>query len=131
MSAKSLLRTLLAVFFIAAGANHFLSPAIYLEIMPRSLPWPTQLIAISGVAEMIGGVGLLCSRTQRRAAIGLIALLIAVFPANIEAIRKGMTLSGNAVPQWALWVRLPLQGVLIAWVYLTCLHNNALAKPRR
>lgn len=85
--------------------------------MPKSLPWPTALVYISGVAEIAGGAGLLFTRTRKIAALGLIGLLVAVFPANIYAAQHGMEVAGRAVPAWILWLRLPLQGVLIAWVY--------------
>lgn len=83
-----------------------------------------QLVAISGAAEIIGGIGILWPPTRHFAAFGLIALLLAVFPANVEAIRKGMTVAGHAVPPWMLWARLPLQLLLIAWVYVACLKSS-------
>lgn len=120
----SVSRTLLALFFITAGANHFISPAIYLSITPAYLPWRPQLVAISGVAEILGGLGILPQATRRFAAIGLVALLIAVFPANVEALRAGMSFAGHPVPRWALWARLPLQLLLILWVYRSCLRAS-------
>lgn len=111
------LRGALAVFFVIAGANHFFSPGPYLAIMPPSLPWPAALIYISGAAEIAGGVGVLLPETRRLAALGLIALLVAVFPANIYGAVHGMQIGSRAVSAWILWLRLPLQGILIAWVY--------------
>ena len=96
--------------------------------MPPFLPWPTQLVAVSGVAEIVGGVGLLCRPTRRFAGVGLILLLVAVFPANMEALRTGMSIAGHAIPRWMLWARLPLQVLLIYWVYVASVGNNALAK---
>ena len=120
MSAVS--RGALALFFIAAGTGHFISPAPYLAIVPTHLPWPTALVALSGVAEILGGLGV-CFRTTRRAAgWWLIALLIAVFPANIHAISTGMNMGGHALPPWLLWARLPFQLLFIAWVYRVCLR---------
>ena len=110
-------RALLAVMFIAAGVNHLVSPAAYVAIMPPFLPWPEALVYISGVAEIAGGVGILFRRTRWAAAVWLIALLVAVFPANVYGALHGMELGGRAVPAWLLWTRLPLQAVLIAWVY--------------
>ena len=110
-------RALLAAFFIAAGVAHFVSPDPYVAIMPASLPWPRTLVYISGAAEIAGGIGLLLKRTSRLAALGLIILLLAVFPANIYAAENGMSLGPWIVPRWILWIRLPLQGVLVAWVY--------------
>lgn len=122
MSAASCSRTVLALFFVAAGANHFIAPALYLSIVPSYLPWRPQLVAISGLAEILGGFGLLFQSTRCIAAVGLIALLVAVFPANVEALRTGMSIAGHALPRWALWARLPLQLVLIWWVYLSGLR---------
>lgn len=96
--------------------------------MPPSVPWPAALISISGVAEIAGGLGLLLPRTRKLAAIGLIALLIAVFPANIYAAFHGMQIGGRTVPPWILWGRLPLQVVLIAWVYLAGWKTRKLSR---
>jgi uncharacterized membrane protein len=123
-------RTALAVFFAVAGLNHFVSPAPYLAIMPRSLPWPLALVYISGAAEMAGGIGVLCARTRKSAGIGLILLLVAVFPANIYAAVVGMEIGGRAVPQWLLWLRLPLQLVLIAWVWSVMREKPKHAPPQ-
>jgi uncharacterized membrane protein len=117
----NLSRILPALFFIVSGANHFLSPNFYLAAMPPYLPWHAQLVAISGVAEIAGGLGVLLPRTRRLAGWGLIALLIAVFPANIRAISTGMAVAGHAIPAWMLWSRLPLQVVFLIWVYYTCI----------
>ena len=117
---------MLAAFFVAGGVNHFARPAVYLSIMPRYLRWPEQLVAVSGAAEILGGVGILFSRTRKLAGWGLVALLIAVFPANIQSIATGVTIAGRAIPKWVLWARLPLQGVLVAWVYVACVRQEAL-----
>ena len=113
--AQTLSRAVLGVFFIGAGANHFWHTDFYVAIMPPYLPWHLALVLISGAAEMGLGALLLVPRAARPAAWGLIALLIAVFPANLH-----MALHTDLFP-WAppaaLWLRLPLQGVLIAWVY--------------
>ncbi len=93
--------------------------------MPHSLPHPAFLVALSGGAEILGGLGVLAPSTRAAAGWGIIALLVAVFPANIAAISTGMVIGGRVVPAWLLWARLPLQPVFIAWVYLTCLR-----KPR-
>jgi len=116
-----ILRQVLAVFFILAGLNHFLSPTVYLQLMPTYLPWPEELIAISGVAEIAGGLGVLYPPVRVAAAWGLILLLIAVFPANIQAAISGMSLAGKPIPHTILLLRLPLQFVLIYWVYWSCL----------
>jgi uncharacterized membrane protein len=112
----------LAAFFVVAGANHFLNPDPYLGMIPPYLPWPAGLITISGVAEIAGGLGILIPRMRRLAGWGLIALLVAVFPANVQVALHGWP--GVQIPQWTLWVRLPFQGVLIAWVYWVCMARR-------
>jgi uncharacterized membrane protein len=72
-----------AVFYIVAGALHFIKPAPYLRIMPPYIPWHAAMVRISGAFEILGGLGLLVPATRRAAAWGLVALLVAVFPANI------------------------------------------------
>ena len=112
---KEIFRWLLAALFVFAGVSHFLRPQFYDPMVPPYLPWPHLLVVISGIAEIILGVLLPIPRTSRLAAFGLIALLIAVFPANIH-----MALHPQLFPQFhpiALWIRLPLQLVLIAWAY--------------
>jgi uncharacterized membrane protein len=106
-------RWTLAVFFVIAGMLHFVVPALYLRIMPPYLPHPAALVAISGAAEIAGGLGLLLRSTRRAAAIGLAILLVAVFPANWYMATTHIRIGG--VPQWALWLRLPLQIPLIWW----------------
>jgi uncharacterized membrane protein len=118
------LRAALAVFFVAAGVNHFLSPAVYLGIMPPPLPWPLALVYVSGVAEMAGGIGVMVPAFRRAAGWGLMALLVAIFPANIYAVQHGMAISGKPVAEGLLWARLPLQAVMIAWVCVTCLKGS-------
>jgi uncharacterized membrane protein len=115
-------RVALALFFIIAGTAHFISPAPYLAIVPTYLPWPAAMVALSGVAEILGGVGVCLRSTRRAAGWWLSALLIAVFPANIHAISTGMIIGGHALPAWILWARLPFQLLFIAWVYRACLR---------
>jgi uncharacterized membrane protein len=111
-------RTALGAFFIGAGLMHFARPRWYRAIMPRSLPAHRELVAASGVAEIAGGVLVLPERTARLAGWWLIATLIAVFPANVS-----MALRSHDFPRFppaALWARLPVQGVFIAWVWRVC-----------
>jgi uncharacterized membrane protein len=117
-------RWVLAIFFVVAGAYHFISPATYLPLMPGYLPWPLALIYISGAAEMAGGVGICLPRWRRAAGWGLIALLVAVFPANIYMLTSHVLIAGQRVPEWILWLRLPLQGVMMAWIYLCCAKSE-------
>lgn len=111
------LRWLMTVGMVFAGANHFIDPDTYLGMMPGFLPAPLALVYISGVAEIAGGLGLILPATRRLAAWGLIALFVAVFPANLNMALNHLPLGSHDVPVWALWARLPLQVVLIAWAY--------------
>lgn len=112
---KLAMKWLLGALFVAAGVNHFANPDFYLRIMPPYLPWHRELVLASGICEVLGGVGLLVPRSQVAAAWGLIALLVAVFPANLH-----MALHPDDYPRFPpalLWARLPFQGVFIAWAY--------------
>lgn len=109
---------LLAVFMILAGINHFRAPDVYVAMMPAALPAHLELVYVSGVAEIAGGLGLLYAPTRRAAAWGLIALFIAIFPANLNMAVNHLPLAGRELPAWALWARLPLQLGLIAWAYV-------------
>ena len=112
---KLVLKWLLAIAFIFAGANHFFNPQFYLRIMPAYLPYHLFLVYLSGVFEMAFGILLLIPRFSRLAAWGIIALLIAVFPANIY-----MAMNTELFPEFnplLIWLRLPLQLVIIAWAY--------------
>ena len=110
-------RHLLGVTFMAAGALHFVRPRTYEAIMPRYMPAHRELVYASGVAELAGGVGVLHPRTRRAAGWWLIATLVAIFPANVEMAVHAERF--KQFPPAALWARLPLQGVLIAWAWLT------------
>jgi uncharacterized membrane protein len=110
---------ILALFFVLAGLNHFLNPVPYLGMMPAYLPWHGGLIIVSGLAEIAGGLAILIPKMRRLAGWSLIVLLVAVFPANVHVALHGW--EGVQIPQWALWARLPLQGLLIAWVYRVCI----------
>ncbi len=113
---RQIAQYLLAVLFVVAGTLHFVATPAYLRIMPPSLPSPTMLVYISGVCEILGGIGLLVPSTRRFAAWGLVALLIAVLPANIHMALDHA--HWPSLPQWALWARLPLQLPLIWWAWL-------------
>ena len=114
---RTVLRWLLTVFMVVAGANHFVAPAAYVAMMPSVLPAPAVLVYISGVAEILGGLGLILPATRRLAGWGLIALFVAIFPANINMAVHHLSLGGRELPTWALWARLPLQIVLVVWAY--------------
>jgi uncharacterized membrane protein len=123
---QTVARWLAAIFFLVAGANHFRSPEIYLGMMPPWLPWPEALNYISGAAEMLGGLGLLWAPVRRLAGWGLIALLIAVFPANVHVALQGQ-MPGFDVSPLTLWLRLPFQALFIAWVWWVALSGETRA----
>ena len=106
----------MAAFYIYAGYSHFKNPKFFYKITPPAIKkWQSPINIIVGIAEILGGIGLLIPATQSIAAWGIIALLVAVFPANIYHLTsKG---AGTKVPMWGLWLRLPLQFVLIAWAW--------------
>jgi uncharacterized membrane protein len=107
------MKYLLAAGFIFAGFNHFYNPDFYLRIMPPYLPWPSALHLTAGFFEVVLGVMLLIQRFQKLAAWGLIALLLAIYPANIH-----MAVNHHLYPELPMvfhWIRLPMQFVLIAW----------------
>lgn len=99
-----------------SGTFHFLRAPLFVKIVPPYLPQPTLLVYLSGLAELAGGIGLLIPTWRRGAGWGLSALLIAVFPANVYMATNSVQVTAHPVPQWALWARLPLQAVLIAWL---------------
>ncbi|MEM7330496.1 MAG: MauE/DoxX family redox-associated membrane protein [Chloroflexota bacterium] len=112
---KNISLIIMSLFYIAAGINHFRSPKFYLRIIPPWMPKPEWLNWISGAAEVVLGIMLLFPPIRPLAAWGVIALLIAVFPANIYHLTsKG---AGMKIPMWTLWLRLPIQGLFILWAY--------------
>ena len=105
----------LSVFFIYFGVDHFINPDFYLSIMPPSFPMHLEAVYISGLFEILGGIGVLLSKTRKLAGWGLFALLIAVYPANIY-----MALTPEAfpdIPLSALYFRLVLQFLFFYWAY--------------
>ena len=112
---KTVIRVLFASFFIVAGVTHFTNRGFFTSIVPPYLPWPTALVYISGVAEILLGALLMLPRMEQLAGWGLIALLIAVFPANVHMAMNSSLYPASSPA--ALWIRLPLQGVLIAVAY--------------
>ncbi len=112
----------MGLFYTIAGVMHFVVPKVYARIVPPQYPKPVALVYLSGITEIVLGIGVMIRRTRRISAWGIIALLVAVFPANVH-----MAMSDelpDAVPDWAediarvgVWVRLPLQGVLILWAW--------------
>lgn len=112
---------LLALLFGVAGVLHFVMPAPFEAIvppwLPRVFPAPRTLVYVSGVAELCGALGLLLPSTRVWAGWGLLVLLVAVFPANVHML--ALARERDAVWWWtlALWLRLPLQAVLMWWIW--------------
>jgi uncharacterized membrane protein len=116
---RPVVRTFFGLFFSIVGVSHFTDPAPYLSIMPPYVPWHLGLVYISGFFEIAGGIGLLVPYTRRRAAWGLVALLVAIFPANIHMLMNEVYLEGMPQEIWLLWARLPVQLVFAAGVLWT------------
>ncbi len=115
---KSAVRLLFAVAMVGVGSLHFIDPAPFVRIVPAALPAPLLLVYVSGVFEILGGVGLLLPKVRLYAAWGLIALFVAVFPANVNMAINHLQLDpANPIPQWAAWARLPFQALFIAVAY--------------
>ncbi len=106
----------LALMFVAAGAFHFTSPDFYVSIMPPYLPCHLELVYVSGVLEILGGLGVLVAPIRRVTGYALIALLAAVYLTNIHmALNPGDF--AHLASRWALTLRLPVQLVFAAWVW--------------
>jgi len=105
------------LFFVGAGVMHFVSPAMYVAMIPPALPAPHLLVWLSGVAEIACGVGLLCVRTRRLAAWATLVLLVAILPANVYEAQRGSTMAAKlGLASWYDVVRVPFQLVYVAWV---------------
>jgi uncharacterized membrane protein len=105
-----------AMLYIVAGALHFIKPAPYLRIMPPYIPWPAGIVRVSGAFEVLGGLGLFIPATRRAAAWGLVALLLAVFPANLYMAMHPVEAGAVGIAPVLRWGRLPLQALLIWWL---------------
>ena len=115
---KLVLLVVMAVFYVGGGVLHLLRPEFYLPMMPPYLPWHYALVILSGVAELLCGLGVLYPPTRKYAAWATIALLIAVFPANIHVAFNNVPVFGATEGAGAAgFIRLPLQLVLIAWAW--------------
>lgn len=116
-------RALLAAFFAFAGSLHFARPRPYEAIVPTALqPWKKDLVAVSGAAEMVGAALVVSPASRRVGRWWLIALLAAVFPANVHMAVSPEQIEGldtGKIPRWLLWLRLPVQPLLMLWVWRT------------
>lgn len=109
-------RRFLALFFVVAGILHFVYPQAYIGVMPPWLGWHAGLVFVSGLAEVAGGLGVLPVRTRRWAGWGLLALCVAVLPANLQMLLDAYAASRPAWLITLLLVRLPLQLLLMGWI---------------
>ena len=116
----SLVRTALAGLFLMAGIAHFQHPQAFMKIVPPQLPSPRFLVYLSGVVEILGGVGILWPATRVASGWLLVALLLAVFPANVYMATSGVKFGSFPSQPWMAWARLPFQFVLIALVVWAC-----------
>lgn len=114
---KEVLRVILAVCMVVAGTLHFLVPDPFIKIVPAPLPEPAIIVYVSGIFEILGGLGLLVPPVSRRAAWGLVAIFILVFPANLNMAFNDIHIDGVPDGWWFQAIRLPFQGVLMAWAY--------------
>ncbi len=109
---------MLGLVFVGAGLNHFVLPRPYRRIVPPGLgDWVDSgtVVTLSGVAEIAGGLGVLAPRTRRLAGLWLLVVLAVVFPANLHMARNPKEF--HRIPRWALYARLPLQPLLMRWVW--------------
>ncbi|MES1939445.1 hypothetical protein T5B8_04356 [Salinisphaera sp. T5B8] len=104
----------IAAFFLASGIGHFLFPDFFLAIVPDYIPMPAVMVAISGLGELLGAIGILMRRTRRLAGFGLLLLTLAVFPANVYMAQNPEQFSDFA--PWLLYARLPLQLLILLWI---------------
>jgi len=106
---------LMILFYLFAGISHFKNPSFFIKITPKWVPYPEKINIIVGVSEIFLALGMISEVTRPFSAIGIILLLILVFPANIYHLRKGIKKNKNIIP---LIIRLPIQGLLIYWAYI-------------
>jgi uncharacterized membrane protein len=114
-------RLALALLFVGAGILHFVRPATYLAIVPPWLPSPSDVVAVSGMAEIVLGLLILPLPTRRLGGWGLLLLLVAVFPANLYMAEIHEQLH---IPAWVAWGRLPLQLLLLWWVWRSTIYQR-------
>ncbi len=110
--------------FVAAGTAHFLAPAWFDQIVPPWVPNARVVTLLSGAAEIAGGIGVLNRSTRVAAGWGLIVLLVAVFPANVHMLQMAMQSDTTSWYRAALWFRLPLQALLIWWVWRAAVRSR-------
>jgi len=119
---KRSLRRVMGANYVLAGVAHFLAPESFARAVPPEFPRPRALVYLSGVAEIALGLGVQFDRTRRASAWGIVALLVAVFPANVYMATDDVAVEFApdrlaGVARAAAWARLPLQAVLVLWAW--------------
>ena len=121
---------ILGLFFIAAGVTHYANASFFMAMMPRVIPenlhWP--LVAFTGVCEVAGGIGVLWPALRRVAGAALMVFLVAVFPANVQMLMNAQAAGASAATLASLWIRLPVQGLLLWWVWRATLARRTPAQ---
>jgi uncharacterized membrane protein len=122
---RTVSRALLSLMFVTLGVLHFTTADAFVHVMPPYLPLHLELVYLSGLFEILGGVGVQIPKLRKAAGYGLLALLIAVFPANIHmALNEVSAPDGTPIPVALLWARLPLQFVMMAWVWSVAIRKD-------
>ncbi len=121
---KIILRWLATIFFLIAGAMHFVIPEFYLAMMPPFIPFQSFFVVLTGIAEMAGGVGLQIPKLRKLTGLLMIAMLVAIFPANIYVAIAQPALPDITYSSGSMWWRLLLQPLFIAWVWFVSLKRN-------
>ena len=112
---RSVFRILLAIFYLIAGIAHLRSPGGFLAITPGWVPYPAQVVALTGICEIAGAIGLMTSRFRYAAGIGLAAYAVCVYPANINHALNNIAMSGKTLSWWYHGPRLAFQPVFVWW----------------
>ncbi|WP_201768342.1 DoxX family protein [Stutzerimonas azotifigens] len=123
---RARMRLAMVLALLLIGADHWLTPARYLAMMPGYLPLHRPLVLFTGACEIAGALGLLLPRTRRLAATMLALYFVCVFPANLHNALHGLAVDGLPRAQWYYWLRLPFQPLIIAWA----LYAGGLLNPR-
>ena len=121
---KKFFRWLATLFFVVAGAYHFINPKVYLAMMPPFIPFQQFFIVISGLAEIAGAIGIQIPRFRKLAGVGLIVLLVAVFPANIFVAISNPVIPNLEYSASSMWWRLLLQPIFIGWIWWVSVKSN-------
>ena len=120
-SAKRIGLSLVFLWFFVGGLAHFVAADLEATIVPPYIPWPHEVVLISGVFEILGALGLLWGKTKRCAGMGLFMLTITVTPANVYMLQQAQQFP---VPYWVLWLRLPLQVGLLWLIWWSTIQSK-------